>query len=129
MKPQLARIAILAHALTGVTATITRPGGGEPIDVLADSDNELHLQPGDQITIKVASDDAWLKRQQEIDDQQAKAAAVRDDVDHTEKGQTLEEGLAQAAEDAPTDAGTGTGDVTATTGATTRRTSGKGTTA
>lgn len=122
MKQQHARIAILVHALAGVTASIKGADGQErPIGDA--SDNELNLAPGESITIAVASDDRWVERQAQVAAQKKAQAAQRDDVDHTVdgKGQTLDEGLEAAQTDAPTDPGTGPGTVTATTGATTRR--------
>ena len=144
MKQQIARLAILAHALTGVTATITRPGAEQPMDVLPGSDNEIHLLPGDEIVIKVASDERWVERQKQADAKAAEKASARDDVDHTadldkaarddiaanpqagpdlsgDAGMTLDEGKAQAAAADPADPGTAPGAVTSTTGATTRR--------
>jgi hypothetical protein len=144
MKQQIARLAILAHALTGVTATISRPGAEQPMDVLAGSDNEIHLLPGDEVTIKVASDDRWVEKQKKADEAAQAKATQRDDVDHTtdldkaarkgiaanpqagpdlsgDAGMTLDEGKAQAAAADPADPGTAPGAVTSTTGATTRR--------
>lgn len=122
MKHQHARIAILVHALTGVTATVTGADGKE-IPIGDASDNELNLAPGQEVTIKVASDDRWVERQAQVEAQKKAQAAQRDDVDHrdADKGQTLEEGLAADQADAPADPGTAPGVVTETTGATTRR--------
>jgi len=142
MKQQTAQIRILAQALVGALVTIKR--GSEEIQLPDGHDALQHLKPGDEVTIKVASDDRWVERQKRNDEAAQAKAAQRDDVDHTadldkaarddiaanpqagpdlsgEAGMTLAEGQAAADADAPADPGTGAGAVTSTTGATTRR--------
>lgn len=122
MKQQTAQIAILAQALVGAVLTIKR--GDEEQTLKVGHDAVHHLQPGDEVTIKVASDERWLEHQRRVEEQASAQAQVRDDVDHSAKagkGQTLAEGLAQAAEDGPADPGTPAG-TTVQTGATRRTT-------
>lgn len=144
MKQQTAQIAILAQALVGTVAHVTRDGH-DPLVIEPGSDNALNLAPGDKVTIVIGSDDRWLERQKKANEAAQAKAAQRDDVDHGltdldkaarddiaanpkagadlsgDAGMTLAEGQAAAAADEPADPGTGAGAVTSTTGATTRR--------
>lgn len=144
MKTQTAHLQILALALTGALVEVTR--GESKISLVAGSDTAFHLQPGDELTIKVASDERWLERRTKADEEAKAKATQRDDVDHGKltdldaqaraeidarpeagpdlsgaAGQTLAEGLEQAEAADPADPGTAPGAVTRTTGATTRR--------
>lgn len=143
MKQQTAQIAILAQALVGTVAHVTRDGH-DPLVIEPGSDNALNLAPGDKVTIVIGSDDRWVERQKKADEAAQAKAAQRDDVDHAtdldkaarediarnpkagpdlsgDAGMTLAEGQAAGAADEPADPGTGAGAVTSTTGATTRR--------
>ncbi len=133
MKQQTAQIRILAQALVGALVTIKR--GDDEAKLPDGHDNLLTLRPGDEVTIKIASDERWVERETKNEAAAKAKASQTDDVVHREKGanpqagadlsgdagMTLAEGQAAAAADEPADPGTGAGAVTSTTGATTRR--------
>lgn len=145
MKQQTAQIRILAQALVGALVTIKR--GDDEAKLPDGHDNLLTLRPGDEVTIKIASDERWVEREAKNEAAAKAKAAQTDDVVHRDKGtdldaaaradiaanpqagpdlsgeagMTLDQGKAQADAADPADPGAGAGAVTSTTGATTRR--------
>ena len=102
MQRQTAQIAILAHALIGTLITVKR--GDKETELIAGQDAMQHLQPGDEVTIKVASDDRWVERQKNAEAKAAEKANARDDVDHSAKPEPTAAGSDSAVEasgDAP----------------------------